>query len=78
MQNRLKLIAATVIVTVATVAIIAALNLSVMSTYAQNMTGNKTASGGGSNATAGNSSSSSSSAAPKAATLAPSSAGPKY
>lgn len=77
MQNRLKLIAATVIVTVATVAIIGALNLSIMSTYAQNMTGNKTASGGGSNATAGNSSSSSS-AAPKAATPAPSSAGPKY
>jgi hypothetical protein len=73
MQNRLKLIAATVIVTLATVAIIAALNLSIMSTYAQNMTGNKTASGGGSNATAGNSSPSSSSATP-----APSSAGPKY
>jgi hypothetical protein len=72
------LIAATIMVTIVTVSLISALNLSAISTFAQNMTGNKTASGGGSNATAGNSSSSSSSAAPKAATPAPSSAGPKY
>ena len=78
-MQKIQLEGLIVIATVMTVAIIVALNLSVISTFAQNTTGNKTGAGGG-NATAGNTTAGNSSSSPAThkATVSPQPTGPKY